>query len=128
MENGGRIKKQTEALKSTEQMSEFCEGFKGEERMKKFMRPEMKIMSLRMSENIAASGDGTGVCSLGREYSPNKQECQNCKIYHLHYGTVPAGIDFSGAIKTFSDRYGLGYADKESAINAANSLACPEGK
>ena len=35
---------------------------------------------------------------------------------------------FAGAIKTFSDRYGLGYADKESAINAANSLACPEGK
>ena len=93
--------------------------------MKKFVKPEMKITEVRMNENIASSG---GVCSLGREYSSNKQECQNCKIYHLHYGTVPTGIDFSGAIKTFSDTYGLGYADKDSAINAANSLDCPEGK
>ena len=94
--------------------------------MKKFIKPEMKIISVAMNENIASSNSGS--CSLGRDYSSTKQECQNCKLYYHKYNTVPNGIDFSGASLNFSNAYGLGYADKESAINAAAGMSCPEGK
>lgn len=95
--------------------------------MKKFVKPQMRIMSIVISENIASSAGNTGVCSLGRSYSAGKQECQNCKLYYNKYGTLPTGIDFSGAILTFSDDQGLGYQDKTSAIAAANAMSCPEG-
>ena len=49
-------------------------------------------------------------------------------LYYHKYNTVPNGIDFSGASLNFSNTYALGYADKESAINAAASMSCPEGK
>ncbi|OUP84218.1 hypothetical protein B5F07_08770 [Lachnoclostridium sp. An169] len=93
--------------------------------MKKYVEPKMNIVSVAMDENIASSSDP---CSLGRYYSANKQECQNCKLYYHKYNTVPNGIDFSGASLNFSNAYGLGYADKESAINAAAGMSCPEGK
>ena len=91
---------------------------------KSFIKPEMRIVPIAVNENIASS---SSACSLGREYSAGKQECQNCKIYHTHYGSLPSGIDFSGAIMTFSNTYGLGYANKDSALAAANALPCPEG-
>ena len=94
--------------------------------MKKFIKPEMKIISVAMNENIASSNSGS--CSLGRDYSSTKQECQNCKLYFNKYGTLPTGIDLNAAIITFSNNYDLGYADKTSAVNAAAGMSCPEGK
>lgn len=92
--------------------------------MRKFVTPEMRVVPVAINENIASS---SSVCSLGRSYSANKQECQNCKLYYNHYGVLPSGINFSGAIMSFSNTYGLGYADKASAVSAAGSLSCPEG-
>ena len=96
--------------------------------MKKFVKPQMRIMSIVISENIASSAGNTGVCSLGRSYSFGKQECQKCKLYYAKYSSVPSGIDIeSGGIQNFCDTYTLGYASKEDAIAAANAMSCPEG-
>ena len=93
--------------------------------MKTFIKPEMKILPYVMNENIASS---SGACSLGRNDSSGKQECQNCKLYYKKYNSLPFDIDISSAILTFSNTHGLGYADKTSAVNTANSLSCPEGR
>ena len=94
--------------------------------MKEFLKPQMKIISVAMNENIASSSSES--CSLGKDYSQRKQECQNCKLYFNKYNALPVGIDLTSAIKTFSDAHGLGYADKASALNAAAGMSCPEGK
>ena len=93
--------------------------------MKKFTEPKMNIVSVAMDENIASSSEE---CSLGNKYTATQQKCQNCKLYHHKYGSHPEGIDYSSGIDTFNKTYDLGYADKNSALAAADSFGCPEGQ
>lgn len=96
--------------------------------MKKFLKPDIKVITVHFDENIAASLS-YGPCTLGRDYSSGKQECQKCKLYYSVKGSLPDGSTLpDGGIMTFCDLYGLGYSDKDSAINAANLMNCPEGK
>lgn len=96
--------------------------------MKKFIEPKIKVISVRMDENIAASSS-FGKCSLGRDYSQTKQECQKCKLYYSAKGSLPdSGMISFGGILTFCETYGLGYSNKSDALNAAASMSCPEGK
>lgn len=96
--------------------------------MKKFVKPQMRIMSIVINENIASSAGMGGICSLNNSYTPTQQKCQKCKLYYAKYGHVPSGINIeSGGIKNFCDTYGLGYASKENAIAAASTMSCPEG-
>ena len=96
--------------------------------MKKFVKPQMRIISIVISENIASSAVMGGICSLNNSYTPTQQKCQKCKLYYAKYGSVPTGIDIeSGGIKNFCDTYQLGYASKEEAMADANAMGCPEG-
>lgn len=96
--------------------------------MQRFIKPEIKVISVRMDENIATSSS-FGKCSLGREYSWSKQECQKCKLYFNVKGSLPdsTAIKSTGMV-TFCNTYNLGYSTKEDAENAANSMNCPEGR
>lgn len=93
--------------------------------MKAYVKPQMTILPVSLDENIAAS---SGICAIGRNYSANKQECQNCKLYYSRYGSLPAGIDISSALMTFCQTHQLGYTDKASARAAADGMSCPDGK
>lgn len=97
--------------------------------MKKFVAPAFSVLPVAMKENIASSqGDTTvNVCPLGIDsYSANKQECQNCKLYFLNKGTIPA-VDVKGGIMTFCENNNLPYTDKDQALAAVADKSCPAG-
>ena len=41
--------------------------------MKKFVKPQMRIMSIVINENIASSAGMGGICSLNNSYSSRQQ-------------------------------------------------------
>lgn len=94
--------------------------------MKRFTTPEMKILSVRLSENIAASGNS---CPMGLDsYSSNQQQCQKCKLYYQTYASFPSGIDISSdGLITFCEKNNLPYTDRNVALAAAAALSCPAG-
>ena len=98
--------------------------------MKKFVAPAFSVLPVAMKENIASSqGDTTmNVCPLNVDgYSADKQECQNCKLYFLNKGTIPAVNITDGGIKTFCTNNNMPFTSKEEALASVAGKPCPAG-
>lgn len=96
--------------------------------MKRWKTPNMRVFSVKLDENIAASSSGD-TCSLGVKYTATQQKCKRCKLFYYKKGFLPdINIIDSGGLATFCEKYQLGYTSGDEAERAANSLNCPERK